>query len=46
MKNRNAVIFDVTFDDRKPVLGDSMDRVWMSETLKYFLSYVQLLWHN
>lgn len=35
-KNGNAAIVDVTFEGGQPILSDSMQNLWMSETLKYF----------
>jgi mannosyl-oligosaccharide alpha-1,2-mannosidase len=35
-KNGNAAIADVTIEGSQPVLEDSMDSAWMSQTLKYF----------
>ncbi|KAJ5129888.1 uncharacterized protein N7515_005927 [Penicillium bovifimosum] len=35
-QNGNAAITDVMVEGSQPVLEDSMDSVWMSQTLKYF----------
>ncbi|CAG8923666.1 unnamed protein product [Penicillium salamii] len=32
----NAAIVDVTFESKAPILSDSIENFWMSETLRYF----------